>query len=134
MSNPHPFKPVNGRILVKQLPYVPSKIIEAAGVIDKAFENEGIVVAVSDYRFGRKRFKGGWEHTGDTFPHEVKAGDRVIFPGSYQDDDVQFINGEKHRYLESWDIQAIIDAPQPTNLEHPVTGAPLARTPILQMV
>ena len=129
----HPFKPVNGRILVKQLPYVPSKIIEAAGVIDKAYENEGIVVALSPFRYGRKRFKGGWKHTGDTFPHEVKVGDRVIFPGSYQDDDVQFINGEKHRYIESWDIQAIIDAPQPTELEHPITGKKINKVPILQL-
>ena len=129
----HPFKPVNGRILVKQLPYVPSKIIEAAGVIDKAYENEGIVIALSDFRYGRKRFKGGWEHTGDTFPHEVKVGDRVIFPGSYQDDDVQFINGEKHRYIESWDIMGIVNAPQPTELENPLTGEKINKVPILQL-
>lgn len=129
----HPFKPVNGRILVKQLPYVPSKIIEAAGVIDKAYENEGIVIALSDFRYGRKCFKGGWEHTGDTFPHEVKVGDRVIFPGSYQDDDVQFINGEKHRCIDSWDVRGVINAPQPTELEHPVTGEKIARTSILQL-
>lgn len=131
--NEHPFKPVNGRVLVKSLPYVPSKIIEAAGVIDKAYENEGIVVSLSEYRLARKKTKGGYTLTGQTLPHEVKVGDRVIYPGSYQDDDVQYINGEKHRWIDSWDILGIVDAPQPTVLEHPITGEQIERTRIIEL-
>lgn len=118
MSEPIPFTPCNGRILVRQLPYKPSKIIEAAGVIDKAVENEGVVVALSPCRMAYKLKRDargrvvGREPTGVTFPHEVKIGDRVIFPGTYQDQDVMFFNGEKHRCLEPWDIQGILHKEQ----------------------
>ena len=122
MSDAPPFIPTNGRVLVRQLPYKPSKMLEVVSV-DKACENEGIVVALSPFRYGRKRGKKGvWEHTGDTFPHEVKIGDRVIFPGSYADEDTMTFNGVKHRCIDSWDIQGIVDAPQPEGFENPITG------------
>jgi len=121
MSETVPFLPTNGRVLVRQLPYRPSKIIDVF-TIDKADENEGIVAALSPCRYGRKRIKGGWEHTGVTFPHEVKVGDRVMFPGSYQDEDTVTLNGQKHRCLESWDIIGIIERDQPEHYEHPLTG------------
>lgn len=117
-----PFTPTNGRVLVRQIPYRPSKILEVIS-IDKADENEGIVVALSPFRYGRKYSRAkGWEHTGDTFPHEVKVGDRVFFPGSYTDSDTMTFNGVKHRCLDSWDIMGIMDAPQPTGYEDPFTG------------
>jgi co-chaperonin GroES (HSP10) len=119
-----PFQPVNGRVLVRQLPYKPSKILEVCS-IDKADENEGIVVALSPCRYGRKKTRFGWEMTGHTFPHEVKLGDRVIFPGSYQDEDTTTFNGEKHRCLDSWSIVGIVHAPQPEGYNHPLTGEKL---------
>lgn len=126
MTDAPPFIPTNGRVLVRQLPYKPSAIIEVVDS-DKAVENEGIVVALSPCRFGRKiiRERGkvaGWEHTGATFPHEVKLGDRVFFPGSYQDSDTMTLNGVKHRCLDSWEIVGIMEAPQPEGFENPVTG------------
>ena len=123
MESP-PVTPCNGRILVRQLPYKPSKIIEAVS-IDKAVENEGIVETLSPHRYARRKTKRGWEMTGAILPHEVKVGDRVIFPGSYQDDDVQYFNGEKYRYIESWDVCAIIHAEQPQGLDNPITGEKL---------
>lgn len=116
-----PFIPVNGRILVRQLPYKPSKTIEVISG-DKADETEGIVVAVSAFRYGRRRIKGGWEHTGDTFPHEVKVGDRVIFISKYADDDTLTLNGEKHRCLDSWEIVGVMTAPQPDYFLDPITS------------
>ncbi len=117
-----PFIPANGRVLVRQLPYKPSTIIEIPNM-DYAFENEGIVVALSPFRYGRKKHpKGAWEHTGHTFPHEVKVGDRVFFPGSYQDDDTMTFNGVKHRCLDSWDLMGVMDAPQPEGFNNPITG------------
>lgn len=125
MSEPIPFTPANGRVLVRQLPYKPSKLIEVPN-IDFAYENEGIVVALSPFRYGRRKTgKGSWEHTGDTFPHEVALGQRVFFPGSYADDDTMTFNGVKHRCLESWDIMGIMDAPQPEGFDHPITGEKL---------
>lgn len=120
-----PFIPTNGRVLVRQLPYKPSKSIEICS-IDHADENEGIVVALSPFRYGRKKgAKGAWEHTGDRFPHEVKVGDRVLFPGSYQDEDVMRFNGEKHRCLDSWEIVGVLTEAQPEGFEHPMTGEKL---------
>lgn len=117
-----PFTPTNGRVLVRQLPYRPSKILDVVS-IDKADENEGIVVALSPFRYGRKRGKmGQWEHTSHTFPHEVKIGQRVFFPGSYQDSDTMTFNNVKYRCLDSWEIVGILDAPQPEHFEHPMTG------------
>lgn len=120
-----PFTPTNGRVLVKQLPYRPSKLLDVVS-IDKADENEGIVVALSPFRYGRKYDrKKGWEHTGDTFPHEVQVGQRVFFPGSYQDQDTLSFNGVKYRCLDSWEIVGIMDAPQPDFFEDPKTGQKL---------
>ncbi len=119
-----PFIPTNGRVLVRQLPYRPSKIIDVF-TVDHADENEGIVVALSPCRYGRKKKKGEWSHTGVTFPHEVKVGDRVFFPGSYRDEDTMTFNGVKHRCLESWDIMGVMTEPQPEHYEHPVTGEKL---------
>lgn len=112
------FRPVCGRVLIKQLPFKPSKILHVAGMVDRAYENEGEVVAISAYRIACKLLRDskgrvvGEEITGATFPHEVKPGDRVIFPGKYLDDDVQFINGEKHRWIEGNKILGIVDAEQ----------------------
>jgi len=116
-----PIRPVNGRVLVKQLPYRPSKIIQVLNS-DKACENEGIVVAISPHRYGRKRTRGGWENTHLKLDHEVQVGDRVLFPGKYQDDDVSHFNGVKHRFLESWEILAILDRPQPEGYTSVITG------------
>lgn len=129
-------RPINGRVLVRQLPYMPSKLIKAAGVTDKACENEGIVVALSPCRIAyklKRDSKGrvvGQEATGATFPHEVNVGDRVIFPGKYLDDDVQFINGEKHRWIDGNEILGIVDADQP-EFEHPITGEKIKETALL---
>ncbi len=116
-----PFTPTNGRVLVKQLPYKPSRILEVCS-IDRADENEGIVVALSPHRYGRKKRKGEWHQTGETFPHEVKVGQRVFFPGSYQDADTMAFNGVKYRCLDSWEIMGIMDAPQPEGFDHPISG------------
>ena len=125
MSDPVPFTPTNGRVLVRQLPYKPSKIIQAVS-IDKADENEGIVVALSRCQFGRKAKGSGknrvYEHTGVEFPHEVKIGDRVFFKGSYGDEDVMTFNGVKHRCLNSFEIIGVMNAPQPEGLDNPITG------------
>lgn len=120
-------KPIMGRVLVRQIPYKPSRIVQLI-TIDKANENEGIVVALSPCQHLRKMKRDdkgrnvGYDLTGATIPHELKVGDRVIFPGSYQDDDVQFINGEKHRWLVAQDILGIIDVQQPEGFENAITG------------
>jgi co-chaperonin GroES (HSP10) len=125
MSENHdqiPFTPVGGRVLVRQLPYKPSKIIEVCN-IDRADENEGIVAALSECQYGRKFDKRkGWEHNGLTFPHSVKVGDRVFFEGSYQDSDTMTFNGVKYRCLDSWEIKGVLHAPQPEGYRHPITG------------
>lgn len=109
-------------MLIKQLPYKPSMTIEVCS-IDRADENEGIVVALSECQYGRKYSRSkGWEHTGHTFPHSLKVGDRVFFPGSYQDEDTMTFNGEKYRCMDSWNILGIMDAPQPEGFRHPLTG------------
>lgn len=120
-----PFIPTNGRVLVRQLPYKPSKILEVFSV-DKADENEGIVVAISPFRYGRRYSRGkGWEHNGKVLEHEVKVGQRVFFPGSYQDEDTMTFNGVKHRCLDSWEIVGIMEAEQPDFFEDPLTGEKL---------
>ena len=117
-----PIRPVNGRVLVEQLPYKPSKSIEVT-THDKADECEGIVVALSEHRYGRRYLpQKGWEHTGAILPWEIKVGDRVLFPPTYQDEDVLHMGGKKYRSLNSWDIVAVIDKPQPTGFIHPLTG------------
>lgn len=117
-----PFKPVGGKVTVQPLPYKPSKTIEIY-THDKADENEGIVVALSDCQYGRKYDKKkGWEHNGHTFPHELQLFDRVIFPGSYQDEGVMRFNGVKYRTIESWEIQGIVDAERPEGFTNPQTG------------
>lgn len=121
MSDPIPFIPVGGRVLVRQLPYKPSSYLEICN-IDRACDNEGIVEAISECQYGRKKVKGGWEHTGVTFPHTVKVGDRVFFEGRYQDDDTMSFNGVKYRCFDSWEIKGIMTAPQPEGFLHPVTG------------
>lgn len=122
MSEPIPFIPTGGRVLVRQLPYRPSKILEVVS-IDKADENEGIVAALSPCQYGRRKHgKRGWEHTGDTFPHELQLGQRVFFEGSYADQDTMTFNGVKYRCLDSWQILGILEAPQPDYFENAATG------------
>jgi len=123
-----PFRPCNGRILVRQLPYKPSTIIELVSR-DKADENEGIVVALSPFRYGRKKLganagarRGEIVYTSETFPHEVALGDRVLFSGRYLDDDTMTFNGVKHRCLDSWEIVGILDKPQPEGYDSVITG------------
>ncbi len=127
MEKQIPVTPLNGRVMVRPLPYKPSKILEFF-THDKAFENEGIVEAVSEcqYAYRLKRdSKGrtvGREMTGITFPHEVKVGDRVMFPGKYVDDDTHTLNGVKYRYIESWEILCRVEADQPEGFDNPITG------------
>lgn len=129
---PIPFRPCNGRVLIRQLPYKPSKIVQIFSG-DRADENEGIVVALSPHRFGRKilgekhgRRKGDTVMTNQVFPHDLKLGDRVFFRGSYQNEDTMTFNGVKHRCLDSWEILGVMDSPQPEGYENAVTGE---RTP-----
>lgn len=107
---------------MEALPYKPSTVLEVIS-IDKADENEGIVVALSECQYGRKYDrKKGWEHNGLTFPHSVRLGDRVMFAGSYQDLDVMRLNGKKYRCLDSWEVIGIIEKPQPQGYEDLKTG------------
>lgn len=125
MNDAPPFTPVNGRILVKALPYKPSKVVEIFSH-DRADETESIVVALSPFKYGRKYDKKkGWEHNGLTFPHDVQVGDRVIHPGTYQDSDTMTLNGVRYRCLDPWEIVGIIHAEQPEGFDHPVTGEKL---------
>lgn len=119
--NEAPFRPTNGRVLVRELPYKPSRLIQVVDC-DRAVINEGIVVALSDHKFARRKIKGGWEMTGTTLPHDVSIGDRVIFPGKYVQDDVIELNRVRHRVLDAWEIQGIVDAPQPEGWEDPLSG------------
>lgn len=122
MSEPLPIIPLNGRVLVEELPFKPSTIIECFS-IDRADITEGIVVALGPHRFGRRRTgKGEWEHTGDTFPHQVSVGDRIIFPPKYLDDDIIIANRKRYRAIDSWDVVAIIEKPQPEGFENAITG------------
>lgn len=120
-TEPVPFKPTHGRVLVRQLEYKPSSLIEIV-TRDKADHTEGIVCALSPFRHGRKRVKGEWHITADTFPHEISVGDRVIFPGRYQDDDTITLNGQLYRALDSWDIHGIITKDRPDGFTNPVDG------------
>jgi len=122
-----PIKPVNGKVLVRPLVYKPSKTIEIVS-IDRADENEGIVEAVSEFRFAKKIFKkkGITVFTGNLIPHEVKVGDRVIFPGKYLDDDRHNFNGVAYRIIDADEIIAIVEKPQPEGFENAITGE---RTP-----
>jgi len=108
---------------VRPIPYKPSKVIEVF-THDKADENEGIVERVSDFRFAKKinKKKGITIFTGNLIPHEVKVGDRVLFPGKYLDDDRHTINGVAYRMIDADEIIAIIEAPQPEGFENPLTG------------
>ncbi len=115
------FTPVNGRVLVKELPYKPSKLIQVVDC-DRAVINEGIVVALSDHKYARRKVKGGWIMTGETLPHDVKVGDRVIFPGKYVQDDVIELNRVRHRVLDAWEIQGVLHADQPEGWEDPLSG------------
>ena len=121
MSDPYIFTPTNGRILVKELPYKPSKILQVVDC-DRAVINEGIVVSMSPHKFARRRIKGGWEMTGKTLPHDVSIGDRVLFPGKYVQDDVIELNRVRHRVLDAWEIQGILHADQPEGWEDPLSG------------
>ena len=125
MTDDIPFTPLNGRVLVRALPYKPSKIIEVS-THDRADENEGIVVALSPCRYGRRKTNDGWKHTGDILKHDVRVGDRVFFPGSYQDDDTMTFNGQKYRAIDSWELIGVMSAPQPEGFDHPVTGEKLS--------
>lgn len=117
-----PFKPVNGRVTVQPVPYKPSRTVEIF-TIDKADENEGYVVALSDCKYGRKYDKKkGWEHNAIIMNHDVKVGDRVLFPGSYQDEGVHRFNGVKYRTIDPWDIVGIIQAERPEGFENASTG------------
>lgn len=116
-----PIIPLNGRVLIEELPFKPSKVIECVSV-DKADRTEGTVVALSPFRMGRKKIKGGWEHNGIMMEHEVAVGDRVIFPGKYQDDDLVEVNRKRYRCIDSWDLVAKIEKPQPEGWEDPLTG------------
>lgn len=121
MTDQIPFKPLAGRVLVRQIPYKPSTLVEIVS-FDKADENEGIVVALSAFRHGRRKTRMGWEITADIFPHELALGDRVIFPGKYSDEDTLTFNGVKHRCLDSWEITGIVEKPQPEGFTNPLTG------------
>jgi len=121
MSEEVPFHPVNGRVLIEELPFRPSKTIELI-THDVADRTEGIVAALSPCRFGRKKTKGGWEHNGHTFPHDLKVGDRVIYLPKYQDDDIMHLNGKKFRCLDAWEIVGVLDAPPIEGYENPLTG------------
>lgn len=116
-----PYRPVNGRVMVRELPYRPSKILEVVST-DRADFTEGIVVALSEGKYARRKTRKGWEMTGTILPHDVALGDRVILRGSYQDDDLLTINGVKHRIMDPWEIEAIIEKPQPTGYEDPQSG------------
>ncbi len=119
-----PFTPTNGRVLIWELPFKPSKILECIS-IDKADRTEGIVCKLSPCQLGRKYFRGGWEHNAWTYPHEVKVGDRVFFKGSYQDEDTMTFNGVRYRCMDSHEIVGILDAEQPEGFDHPTTGEKL---------
>lgn len=121
-----PIKPINGRVLVRQLPYKPSKVIEIVNT-DNAFDNEGIVERVPDFVPAMKLIKSrgrvvGKEATGALLPCQVKIGDRVIFKSKYQDDDWQITNGVKYRYIDHDDILSIIEVERPEGFENPITG------------
>lgn len=121
----YPITPVNGRVLVEELPYKPSKIIECLSG-DRADATEGIVRALSAHKYGRKKIrKGGWEMNGVLLPHDVKVGDRIVMRPKYVDDDLMTVNGKRYRVLDPWEIEAIIERPQPVGYEHPVTGEKL---------
>lgn len=122
MDEPFPIRATNGNVIVEELPYRPSKIIECIS-IDRADRTESIVVAVDPVRYGRKRVKGGdWEHNGMVFEQDLKVGDRVIHPGRYADADRFTVNGKTYRSFSPWEIVAVIEKPQPTGYEDPKTG------------
>jgi len=122
MNKDFPIKAVNGMVIIEELPFKPSKILECI-THDRADRTEGIVVAIDSKRYGRKfSRKGGWEHTGVQFDQDLQVGDRVIFRGSYQDDDCLTVNGKKYRAFSPWEIVAKIEAAQPEGFENPVTG------------
>ncbi len=114
-------KPLCGRILLKDLPFRPSRLLEVIDS-DNAERTESIVAAVGPFRHGRKRIKGGWTITQDTFPHEVSVGDRVIHKSTYQHDDYLELNRVRYRCIDPWDVIAIVDVPQPEGFEDPMTG------------
>lgn len=117
-----PVTPTMGKIMVQQLEPKLSKIIEVV-TIDRADETESVVVALSPCQYGVKYSKrGGWSHTGATFPHEVHLFDRVVHEGCYQDDSFLRLNGVKYRFLEPREIKGIIHAEQPKGFENPTTG------------
>lgn len=117
-----PLIPVNGRVLVEELPFKPSKTIECIS-IDRADATEAIVRRLSPKKFGRRYVKSrGWETNGQMFDHDVKEGDRIIMKPQYRDDDVHVMNGKKFRILDPWDIYAVITEPQPEGFRHPITG------------
>lgn len=114
-----PFEPVNGKVLVRQLPPVFSKIIDTSASDDRANDNEGIVVKVSPHRFARRLVRNkkgnviGFEYTGAKFEHDVKVGDRVVFRGKYLDDDVIRFNGIKYRNMDPWEFEGVMTMEQP---------------------
>ncbi len=119
---PFPIKAVNGNVIVEELPFRPSKILECI-THDKADRTESMVVAIDTVRYGRKfDKKKGWEHNGTTFPQDLKVGDRVIHKGTYQDDDCFSVNGKKYRSFSPWEIVAVIEKPQPEGYEDLKTG------------
>lgn len=116
-----PLIPLNGRILLKDLPYKPSLILEVIDH-DNATRTESIVAAVGPYRHGRKKTKDGYTITSDTFPHDVKVGDRVLHKATYQHDDYLEINRVRYRCIDPWEVLAILEKPQPTGFQDPITG------------
>lgn len=122
MTTEFPIRATNGNVIVEELPFRPSKILECI-THDLADRTDGIVVAIDPVRYGRRRKRdGSWEHTGDTFEQDIKVGDRVIFPGRYAQEDCFHVNGKKYRTFSPWEIVAIIDRDQPTGYEDPISG------------
>lgn len=108
-----PIHPVNGRVLLRALPFKPSSLIQLVDD-DKANETESIVVALAPYKLGYRKKKGIVEVLPDVrLEWDIKVGDRVIHEGCYQEDDKFSVNGEKYRVMDPWQIKAIIDRPQP---------------------
>lgn len=124
MNDIPPIYPVNGRVLVEELPFRPSKIIQVISG-DRADSTEAVVLRTSPKKYGRRKIKrGAWEHNGELLDHDVKPGDRIIMRPKYVDDDLITLNQKKYRILDPWEIEAIIEAPQPT-FEDPITGEKL---------
>lgn len=121
-----PFEPINNRVLVRLLPYRPSKVVEVVNQ-DNAFLNEGIIEKLPKIRLAKKIKKDnrgrniGYEYTGIQLPIELNIGDRIIMEGTYQMEDTQRINGEYFRWLDYDDIKGIIHAEQPP-IQNAVTG------------